>query len=420
MNQQSAKKTFTGTEMLLSLLRKLKLIICITLAVTIVTAAVSGVFIFSDISYGGSVSFYLTKADKSYKLLPSLTSQTFAERLLLDEYGLPAEYATDPQYKDAYNEAKQAVIAFNEVREEIKEVSKNYYRVSVSLTTPKDPYTGETISSLAEIQAKYEELQQDYIGLYDLVSIYKAVNSEEIVTEEHKIQVQFLEKELEKARIARDAYKKSAYEPAMLEKIEWDARYSTISNKLTDTRENAETLVSDLLEDWRKNYAIKEKVSKIASSLSFSYDIPGDDSSIIDKETVTTPNKEEDKEYSFLKVYVSVAGDEELAAFIIQRLKEILPEYTEKNIEKFGGGYAPQCVLMSPFSQVSELDMTEAVTSTVLAAVIAFVLTAAVVCLAILGKEWSKRMKAEEEAASQKNNNEIKRFCGLKEKLLRD
>lgn len=404
MYQQQNKTSFTGTEMLFALLKKIKLIIGVALAVTIVATAVCAAIVFANISYGGSISYYLTKTDTTDKLLPSLTSETFAEKLLLDEYGLPAEYATDPNYKDAYEEAKQAVIAYNKVREEIKEVAKNYSRISVSLTSPKDPYTGETISSFYQIEKKYEELQQSYEDLYNLVYIYKSVNAEEIVTEEHKLQVQKLEIELEQARVARDAYKKSAYEPAILEKTTWDAKYAQLKNKLDDTRETAENLVSSVLSDWRKNKAVIEKVNLISNSIAFSYDIPGNDGSIIEVETTASTPDTEPKGHPFLKVYVTVEGDEELANFIIDGIKRVLPEHVEKNIEKFGGSVAPQCVLMSPFSNAVALNKSNAMSNTVLAAVVAFVVTVAIVCLAILGKEWTARVKSEQEAALNPNN----------------
>ena len=398
MNQHPATRGYTGTQIVALLLKKIKLIICICLVVTIAATAAAAALAFTSTPYGNTVSFYLTQEDSSQKLLPILTSEAFAERLLLDEYGLPAEFANDPQYMDQYNEAKAAVIKFNEEKENWKEASKKLSRLPLSLTTPKDPETGKTISSMNEIETKYNNLKQAYSDLYNLLAVYKSVNAEEAVTPEHKLQVQEIEAKLAAARIARDAYKASAYDPAILETSRLTDVYNLCYYKVRDAKKEATALTEALLELWRQDDNVKEMVSKISNSLAFSYDIPGDEDSIIipKDEKSSSKNTEEDEMYSFIKIHVTVEGDKELAQFIIDQLKVIFPQYAEQSIQDFDGAVSAECILVSHYSSAATLDLSGSLTNIAFPAVAAFVCTCAIVCLCIIGKDWVATVKQKE------------------------
>lgn len=406
MNQQSIKKKYTGEKILSLLLKKVKLVVCVSLAVAILAGAAAFVFNYTLADYGGTVSFYLSKQDSADKLLPFLTSELFAERLLLDEYGLPAEFANDPEYKNQYNEAKQAIIKFNESREELVSISKELDRLNLSLTTPIDPDTGKVMSSMAEIEEKYNRLNNAYTGIYNLLGIYMSVSAEELATEEHRLQIKLLEQKLEEARIERNAFAENAYYPALSETQALENEYIICAHTVSDNRKQADNLREALLEEWRDLDGVTEDVKRITGALSFSYEIPGDEDSIIKAEKKNSTDSDKVKTpYSFLKVYVSVEGDEEFADFIIERLKTILPEYTEESLEHFYGVVNVNCTLTSPFSKARMIDSKSIVTSTALIAIVAFVAIGAVICLVILLNDIIKETKKQESEVAENSKS---------------
>lgn len=406
MNQQSNKNGYTGAKVMALLIKKAKLIICISLIAAVLASAAAIALGFSCMTYGNTVSLYISKEDASNKVMPFLTSEVFAERLLLDEYGLPAELAKNPKYKDQYEEAKNAVIAYNEARAEWRAISLELSRVSVSLTTPKDPVTGQTLTSLDAIEERYSRLKATYTSLYELLAVYMSASAEGMVTEDQLVQISAVQAQLVKAQAERDAFRDSAYVPAILELQELQTQYGVCTNVVRDARKVADEHREALLEEWRKDGAVKEKVSAITGALTFSYEIPGDEDSILQKETtnVTLP-EEPEKMYSFLKVYVSVEGDEELAAFIVDRLKVVLPEYVKESVERFNNFDTVDCIVTSPSSEAAPLDVTSVITSTALAAIVAFVLVAALICFIIVGVDYTRSIKAQNAQIADENKS---------------
>ena len=173
----------SGVDIVSIILKKWKLIVCLSLILAVVASA--GVFVLVKVgtTYGNSVDFYLSRKDSRKVLLPILQSESFAEKLLLDEYGLPEELAGTNN--EQYEEAKAAVIAFREARESLKATRKEYGRINLALTTPKDPVTGETITSFELIEHEYGRLCNIYDAIYSMLSTYKGVDTDSIVTEGH-------------------------------------------------------------------------------------------------------------------------------------------------------------------------------------------------------------------------------------------
>ena len=138
---------------------KMKILICVVLIAAALGAAAGAAVSFFSVSYEGSVEFYISPTDNSNRLVQFLNSDSFAEKLLLDEYGLPLD--ADKSSQD-YLDAKAAIIAADEAREIrqelVKEHDKHYYKVSV-------------------ITNEYNKLEKEYNKIFNELSIYKNAES---------------------------------------------------------------------------------------------------------------------------------------------------------------------------------------------------------------------------------------------------
>ena len=376
----------SGLDIVKLILKKLKLIICIALAIAIVGGAATMVAGLGEATYGNTLDFYLVTTDSTESLLPLLQSEAFAEKLLLDEYGLPAELAGTEDYENA----KKNVIAFNDARDQLAVTTALYKKLDISLTTPKDD-NGNVISSYKIISQKYTELKEDYDNLYKLLQTYKTANTEGIVTEEHKAETQRLESELAKAKAALDHYKEIAYLPALRERAAVQDKYNFEFRIVGELRDKADASVEKVVSTWRADEEVRKEVAKIARSLTFVYGTPAESvTDVLDGQD----DKNAKQNISFLKVQVEVKGDQELADEIIESLKLRLPDFAEKNVERLTAIPTATCTLISPFSYAVELSGGASIADAVLVAALAGVIALIVACFVIVGRAWVKAIEA--------------------------
>lgn len=378
----------TGVEIIGLIFKRWKLIVCLSLIFAVIVSVGALFLMKTNALYGNSVDFYLSRKDSRKVLLPILQSESFAEKLLLDEYGLPEELAGTNN--EQYEEAKAAVIAFREAREELKITRKEHQRISLSLTTPKDPVTGETINSLELIEHEYGRLCNIYDAIYSMLSTYKGVDTDNIVTEEHIKKIEELEGRLEAARIERDLYKKSAYDPARLETLASYENYALEARKTNDLRDLADRLVGKILVEWRNNEEVQKQIGKITKAMTFGYIIPEQTEDEL-PDNVDLGNTNQIINFSFLKVSVAVEGDQELADFIISRLKRTLPSFVEITIDGLADTLDTECKLISTFSSAREIDPSGTLTTIVLAFGLTFIAVAVIVAIAVVCAEWLRR-----------------------------
>ncbi|MBQ4091030.1 MAG: hypothetical protein IJC64_01800 [Clostridia bacterium] len=378
----------SGVDIVSIILKKWKLIVCLSLILAVVASA--GVFVLVKVgtTYGNSVDFYLSRKDSRKVLLPILQSESFAEKLLLDEYGLPEELAGTNN--EQYEEAKAAVIAFREARESLKATRKEYGRINLALTTPKDPVTGETITSFELIEHEYGRLCNIYDAIYSMLSTYKGVDTDSIVTEGHIQKIAELEERLEIARTERDLYKKHAYDPARLETLACYENYMLETRKTNDLKDEADKLVEEVLIEWRNNEEVQKQIRKITKAMTFGYIIPEQTEDEL-PDDVESGSANQIINFSFLKVSVAVEGDQEFADFIISRLKRTLPSFVELTIDDLASTLDTECNLISTFSSARELNPESTLITLVLTFGLTFVAVAVIVAIAVACAEWLRR-----------------------------
>lgn len=364
---------------------KMKILICVVLIAAVIGAAAGVAVSFYFVSYEGDVEFYISPTDSSNRLVTFLNSDSFAERLLLDEYGLPLD--ADKSSQD-YLDAKAAIIAADEAREKKQELVKEYEKFSYEF---------------AVIENEYNKLETEYSKVFNELSVYKNAesgsNGLDTLGPSHQAKVEALEKGLESARVARDNYANEYYYPATKKRVEMEESINIARLNAKETRELAQEEAEKVLAPWRMQDTVRKKVEKIRKSITYEYARFIDDEHL---EEMDNQNK------AFLIINISVDNDEELANEIIVSIMNRLPDYVEKKVEVLTGTNEVQCSLVSTFasveSSISDTLIKNIIIFAFVAAVLSVVVVIAVVVLKnMFGNEKTKsdNMTKEEERSEK-------------------
>ncbi len=337
---------------------KLKLLICVAL-IGAVIGALAGVLITrNSYVYGGEITFYLVPGDDSQALLPLLRSESFAEKLLLEDNGLP------PKAECNTNDYQAALDALK-VLEEARELNRELYRKHTVM-----PLT------VAVVEDEYKNYADEYSRIYNLLNIYKSAQSDIIADQpSHLAKIEEYELLLAQAAVKRDAYEKETYNPVMAEKLKIDEEYAISKEALKDAIKDADVKVEKVLAEWREDEEVKAMVSAIQSSVTYGY------ARISDGEKAT--DSKDNQNSAFLIVSVNVNGDEETANLIMDKLKTRTPGFVESNIDRIADVTEARCTLLSTHAtaeDISEKSITENIIFwTPVSAIAALLLAAAIV-----------------------------------------
>lgn len=337
---------------------KLKLFICLALAAFILGGALGVGMSFLDRSYQTDITFYLEPGDKSQALLPLLQSETFAEKLLLEENGLPKKEECNAQ---DYENALAAIEEYNAARELRKQLRRELDLLPYSVTP---------------IETKYNSLKTTYTEIYDLLNTYKLAPSDEVAKDEaHAEKIAEYEAALAIAKAELDAYKSETYDPAIANKQATEEEYAKTKRLLIDTRDKAEDACEKVLSKWREDREIQRLISVITESISFKY------TKIVDsadaKDTVENQN------CSFLVISVDI-DDPELANTLIDKIKSVTPYFAETNVERLSDISEARCTLISPFAGINDYRASDVIKDAVKYAIVSAVAAVAVACIVVV------------------------------------
>ena len=350
------------------LLSKAKLLICITLLAAIIGGALGGAITLLGIrEYGTQVEFYITPNSPDSNVLHLLASERFAEKLLLDENGLP-ENRSGAEYEAALA-AKHEADAAAKALTEAKKLSKEAPRV------------------LAIAQKNYEEKQKAYEDVYNLLNIYKSATSDKIAEDpEHVQKMKQYEADLETAKQAKKIAEEEYY-AASQTALEATHKFEAAKEAAASARKKADDLAEDILEQWREEAKNKKKISLINESLSYKYI----DVETADKATGETTNRQ------FLIVSISVERDEALAKRLLCNMRDRLPVFVEENIDTSNSDEETVCTLISTAAEIENLSKNSLVKEIAKFALIAAVMALAVTCIVVVWVGMSKRSPAAKE-----------------------
>ena len=355
-------------DLLKILFSKIKLIVCIALIAAILGGALSAaVTLFAKKNFGAQVEFYITPSSDS-QVLHLLASERFAEKLLLDENGLP-EGASGEEYNKAL-EAKQDYYTALENLEVAKKASK------------------EAPRELAIVQKTYEEKQKAYQDAYDLLSIYKGAQDEVAKQEGHKEKHDFYENQVKTTKDEKDTAE-NAYYVASQKALAANHNLEAAKEAVANAKKLADEISEGILDQWRSQGDNREKISEISKSITYSY---------LDVETASTNNSENKPTNQFLVAQISIAKDEELATTLLDRMREVLPTYVEENVVRTEEtDQETECVLISTTAMIENLAKKNLIVNVIKFALIAMVASIAVTCISVMitgVKELDKRKKS--------------------------
>lgn len=342
---------------------KLKMVLLITLVVAIIGGALGAFFNLSTKTYEATIKFYLTTQDGSQALLPLLSSDSFAEKLILEENGLPKREDCNPEDYDA---ALAAITAYNNAVDTKREAVKQSIINSSAFTVIESKYN----SALDEYNRRFEELSI-YLGAQDKVA--SSENYEETIA--------LYENRLEEARTALYAVKKD-YDEAKNKKTESLDAIVIAKEAVKETRYNAQEAAEKVLAPWREKEDVKDLIDTITASVTYEYA-----KYIDDKEAEKTlADTAQNQNAAFLIINVSLDDDKETAEFIVERLKSRLPAFVEDNIERLTDVNEARCTLISTFEDVAEAEPQSLVKTIIKYAVLPAILSFVVICVVIIFK----------------------------------
>ena len=360
-NPSKAPEVITFPDILRMFKGKAKTFKIAAIVSVIIGAVVGALLSFVFVSYGSSVTFYINQRDGSKTLLPLLQSDSFAEKLLLDENGLPPKSECDPE---DYSAALSAVNAYNKAREEKYLHARNMIIFN---------------SEMNVIKNKYNDLLSAYNTIFNELDMYLSAPDEVAKGEGHSETIKKYEGLLAQAKAELDAYKNDVYLPTKAEEVSLSDQTVKIARKVNDARDLAAEKVEKVVAPWREKPEVKEMVSIIRSSVTYEYD-----KVIADANTSSVTESEDNQNAAFLVINVSVPEDKEAAELIIEKLKLRIPYYIKDHIEKMSGSTNVQVTLSSTFTNttITEGDgpiMSAAIGAVVCAAVVIVLIFAFVI-----------------------------------------
>ena len=340
-------------DLLKILLAKIKLIICVALVAAILGGAFGFAFtLIGNHDFGTKIEFYITPDAPDSQILHLLSSERFAEKLMLDENGLP-EGSSGAEYEAALAaklESKAADAAYAEA----KRASKN---------APRE---------LAAIQKRYEEKQKAYDDAYDMLSVYQSASDEIAKQPEHIEKMKKYEAAVEAAKEEKTIAEKDYY-AASQKALEATNNLEAAKEAAANARKVADDLAEEILKVWREQSQNKKKISMINESLKYDY-----------IEDSSSKNSEDNTNRQFLVVSISVEKDEQLANKLLDSLCDKLPAYVEENTDTDDSIEETECILISTAAEVEDLGKNSLVKEVIKYALISTIAALAVTCILVM------------------------------------
>jgi hypothetical protein len=347
------------------LFSKAKLLVCITLLAAIIGGALGGaITLLGKREYGTQVEFYITPNATDSTVLHLLASERFAEKLLLNENGLP-ENRSGAEYEVALAAKLEADTALKALSE-AKKLSK------------------EAPRALAIAQKNYEEKQKAYDDTYNLLTTYKSATSDKIAEDpEHVQKMKQYEADLEVAKTEKKLAEEQYY-LASQNALVATHNLEAAKEAATSAKKKADDLSEDILEQWREVEKNKKKISLINESLSYKY---------IDVET-TDKATDEKANRQFLIVSIAVEKDEALAKRLLCNIRDRLPAFVEENMDASDTDAETICTLISTAAEVENLSKNSLVKEIAKFALISSFMALAVSCIMVVWTGMKKKPAA--------------------------
>jgi len=337
MEQKTSGSEFQISDIIKMFKGKGKKLISITLIFAVIGGLYSffNTFVFGE--YGNTVSFHVSSLESTEDLIHLLRSESFAEKLLLDENGLPPREKCNPEDYDA---ALNSIIECNRIRQNLKDITSETTAFSRNIVLPDG-----TKSTWDNVVAERDRLQGRCDEIVQLLTVYKSAYSDAVAQDpNHILRTAEYEKELESAQAEKKEFDETVYLKALAQKRSLEQKHSSEYSLLKQKKEISEELCAKVIGPWRNDSQVKKDITFINNSITVEY---------------TNESKEKDEvknNTSFINVEVSVKGDKERADRIIKSLGTALPIFVEQSMEELTESTDTKCSLISPFSEAKNLN----------------------------------------------------------------
>ena len=395
-NRTNTQDEITLADIIRMFRGKAKILICVFLIAAIIGGA-AGVFsAFISSPYGANIKFYLNPGANTQSLLEHLKSDAFAERLLLNEYGLPEK---SEGYK-GYAEAENAVKEMLEAGDEVIRLNKEYSNFNYFVSTDPNAKAYEKIT-LNEIEKQHEELVAKYEAYYALLEVYKNAYSDIVAGQESHIEkTKEYEDAVAKALKDLDDYRANYYYPKTEQYRALSDELNRVRADLKEKRIEADEKVEYVLAQWRTDPEVQSMVSLIRDSVTYKYATVVEDDS---KNNISNIDKiEQNTNYSFLEISVAVDYDRDTADEIIDKIKSNAPDFISLNLERFTGYTEVKCTLINTNAKADSIGEVSTVQNAVLYAGVAAVLAVVLVCAVVVVRGILRPNACEKKKSSEK------------------
>ncbi len=288
-------------------------------------------------NYGSQLQFKYSPYAESLDLIYVLNTESFAERLLLDENGLPPRSMCDAE---SYDKALAAIQKAEETRQAKRDAYEKYKKLAYEL-------------NFVEIEREYKYLEDEYTRLYEKLELYKSAAAEAIVDENHLKVIAQLETEVAAAWEAYETHRTDYYRPAYAQVSDASVDLSWASIVANEAKREAESLREAALKTWRSNKDVKHNVNLIMNSISFKYTYFGLDSDEEEEqsEDALVLQQNLSLQGGYITVSVNMPNDSKSSEYLVETIKTVLPDYVEEVLEYSADVYTASCTLLSPFSE---------------------------------------------------------------------
>ena len=308
------------------------------LLAAVLLGCVAGVYAYNGKTYTVNLIFRVTNETTSHSLLYYLQSETFAEKLLCDENGLPARDLCDDA---AYDEAAALLKSVEELEKRRIELDKEMAVFEINMRVQT---------------TEYERLTNKYLELESLLRAYLSEYSDHIAnSEQHQAAIQRYQEQLVALREEKDAYEKDVYNPMVAGRLELAMERDLIKRELTDKTLELMTAMEAAMKNWRQSAAVQTQVAEIMGSVKVEYSKY--DSLLADKDEIVAGDQESAAAAS--KQYISVtitSSDREFAETVSAKLKDVMGGYVESFLKRDAGALNPHCQLTTPYASVQTIS----------------------------------------------------------------
>ena len=358
VENQMSRGEITWVDILKMLAKKAKLIAWITLLALVLGAAAGvGVAMISNATYGTQVEFYISSEERNSYILSLISSDSFSEKLLLDENGLPES----DKGSNAYNEAlaaKEAVDAKREEMEDLEDKIKFY-------PTEKDKAQREYNTA----KAVYDDLKKSW-------ETYMNVQFDGFLTEQDFEDIADLKKELAVAKAAQDKASE-ALKSLQDEMQDSDRKRLELQDEMKELVGEKKKAYDIALAEFRSNPDNIEKTKNIKKYVTY----------YIEK---TEKDNKINESSAQLQVSIAVKFDKEFAQELLDKIALNLPSFVEESVIAEGDERETQCEYLSVFGSVDVVDYKNPIVEAAKFGGIAAAATVLVGCLAVIVTEMFK------------------------------